>query len=83
MNGSSLAGDPVSEQELRALQLNFLADIPVEAWLPILANSVYWRHESSRGLLYQQDTPIEAIYALVEGEIYHNRVDTYNGRRIQ
>ncbi len=83
MNGSSLAGDPVSEQELQAMQLNFLADIPVEAWLPILTNSVYWRHASSRGLLYKQDTPIEAIYALVEGEIYHNRVDTYNDRRIQ
>jgi len=83
MNGSSAAGAPVSQQELQALQLNFLAGIPVEAWLPILANTVYWRYETSRSTLYQQDTPINALYALVEGEIYHNRIDTYNGRRIQ
>ena len=48
MNGSSAAGAPVSQQELQALQLNFLAGIPVEAWLPILANTVYWRYETSR-----------------------------------
>ena len=83
MNGSAPAGDPVNEQDLRALQLNFLADIPVEAWLPILTNAVYRRHEPSRGLLYAQDTPIEAIYALVDGQIFHNRIDSYNGRRIQ
>lgn len=83
MNGSSPAGDPVSEQDLRALQLNFLADIPVEAWLPILTNAVYRRHEPSRGLLYAQDSPIEAIYALVEGQIFHSRIDTYNNRRMQ
>ncbi len=83
MNGSRHAGDRVSDDELKGLQLNFLAGIPVEAWLPILAGTVYWGHQASRGLLYEQDTPIEAIYALVEGEIYHNRIDTYKGRRIQ
>ena len=79
MNSAS----PASEQDLRALQLNFLADIPVEAWLPILANTVYWQYESPRSTLYRQDTPINAIYVLVRGEIHHSRVDTHNGRRVQ
>lgn len=83
MNGSRQTGDAVSDEELKGLQLNFLAGIPVEVWLPILAGTVHWGHQTSRGLLYGQDTPIEAIYALVEGEIFHNRIDTYNGRRIQ
>lgn len=78
------SGVLLSPDVLRAVALPFLADIPREDWLPIVAGAVYAHDLLPFRTLYTQDTPITAIYILVEGRITQYREDVgKDGRRIR
>lgn len=75
-------GVAVAPDELRLLTLPFLADIPHEDWAPILAGAVYTRDLLPFRTLYTQDTPLTAIYILLDGQITQYREDEdQRGRR--
>ncbi len=78
------SGVAVTADELRVLALPFLADIPREDWAPILAGAVYTHDLLPFRTLYKQDSPITAIYILLEGQITQFREDVdEQGRRLR
>lgn len=77
-------GAPVGADELQVMALPFLADIPREDWVPILAGAVFTHDLLPFRLLYTQDTPLTAIYILLDGRISQYREDrSDDGRRVR
>ena len=62
----------VADSELRQIQLNFLQGIRPDEWMPVLVGALHWHQLSPFQWLYVQDTPVKAVYIVVEG-----RVDLY------
>lgn len=73
----------VPNDQLYVVALPFLADIPRADWVPILAGAVWSIEYLPFRLLYKQDTPIQAIYILVDGRISQYREDEVAGRRVR
>ncbi|HAJ35693.1 MAG TPA: hypothetical protein DCL15_08380 [Chloroflexi bacterium] len=75
-------GVAVTAEEFGALALPFLANIPREDWMPILMGAMYTHDLLPFRTLYTQDTPITAIYILLDGQITQYREDVdKQGRR--
>ena len=84
MAASQPTGTPVGADQLGVIALPFLADIPREDWVPILAGAVYTHDLLPFRLLYTQDTPLTAIYILLDGRISQYREDrSADGRRVR
>ncbi|MBK8798590.1 MAG: cyclic nucleotide-binding domain-containing protein [Anaerolineales bacterium] len=83
-NGPDLSRTPLSADHPRVVELNFLAGIPHEDWAPIITGAI-WSHQLGPfQMLYQQDTPITAIYILLEGHISQYREERGDdGRRLR
>jgi CRP-like cAMP-binding protein/membrane protein YdbS with pleckstrin-like domain len=59
----------VADSELRQIQLNFLQGIRPDEWMPVLVGALHWHQLAPFQGLYAQDTPVKAVYIVVEGRI--------------
>ena len=66
---------PVSPDFVIA-QLNFLGDIPTEELLEIFEKSAQQLTIPMRGVLFEQDTPIDKLYIILTGRFWQSRIET-------
>lgn len=72
---------PLDSSQIRALQLNFLADVNPAIWEPILLGAIHRLYLPPFKMLYRQEKPVTAVYILASGRINQYREETVQGQK--
>ncbi|MCS6826992.1 MAG: cyclic nucleotide-binding domain-containing protein [Caldilinea sp.] len=72
---------PLDRSQIRALQLNFLAEVDRTVWEPILLGAIHRLYLPPFKMLYRQDKPVTAVYILASGRINQYREETIQGQK--